>query len=72
MTTFAVEGEQNRRKVTGRVAVCHRAADRAPCPDLGVGEDREGVRECRDVADKAPGPVGEGGSPVAGDGRLAA
>ena len=69
---LCIEGEQNRREVSGRVAVRHRAADRAPCPDLGIGEDRQGVRECRDVAGKAPGPADEGGSPVAGDETLAA
>ena len=69
---LCVEGEQNRREVSGWVAVCHRAADRAPCADLGIGEDRKGVREGRDAVDKAPGPVDEGGSPIAGDETLAA
>ena len=38
-----VEGEQDRGQVGGRVAVRHRAADRAPGADLRVGEDRERV-----------------------------
>ena len=72
MTTSAFRREQDRREVGGGVAVRHRAADRAPGADLGVGEDREGVGEGRDAGAAARGPVDEGGRPVAVDVTLAA
>ena len=56
IVTVGVECEQDRGQVGRWVAVRHRAADRAPGADLGVGEDREGVGHGRDDA-SAPCPV---------------
>src|SRR6185437_5130822 len=58
-----VQGEEDRGKIGGRVAVRHGAADCAPGADLRVGEDREGVREGRDPVVEARDPVDEGGGP---------
>ena len=61
---LGVKGEQDRWQVRRRVAVGDRAADRAARADLGVGQDREGVREGRDLVGQARRPVDAGGRPV--------
>ena len=60
-----VEREDDRPEVSGRVAVDHRAADRAPVANLGVADERGGPREERAVASEQRV---RGELPVAGEG----